>query len=226
MCRSNTKFNSGCGWPAFYDNLPDTVDRHTDVSMGMKRVEITCRNCGGHLGHVFEGEVRPLLHSKVIQKGSIRADISQQLHSLQSARGYFHAHRLVSGQMHSLADCASGTVHSRPDCMHAQCHSFQGARQGLQKLGASALRRLDAEGAWPPADAQFTGSFMESSACFLLSFGWQEWRVQALGDLTGLSKPHASAWPALVWHAVGKQVRGDSMQQHTSRMPHGFDAFL
>ncbi|KAK9855126.1 hypothetical protein WJX84_006829 [Apatococcus fuscideae] len=53
---SNTKFSSGCGWPAFYDNLPDTVDRHTDMTMGMKRVEITCKNCGGHLGHVFEGE--------------------------------------------------------------------------------------------------------------------------------------------------------------------------
>ena len=53
---SNTKFNSGCGWPAFYDELPGTVDRHVDMSMGMKRVEITCTNCGGHLGHVFEGE--------------------------------------------------------------------------------------------------------------------------------------------------------------------------
>lgn len=46
------KFDSGCGWPAFYDNVPDTVERHEDVSMGMRRVEITCKNCGGHLGHV------------------------------------------------------------------------------------------------------------------------------------------------------------------------------
>lgn len=53
---SSTKFNSGCGWPAFYDELPGTVERHEDVSMGMRRVEITCANCGGHLGHVFEGE--------------------------------------------------------------------------------------------------------------------------------------------------------------------------
>ncbi len=56
-CRSETKFNSGCGWPAFYAEIPGTVDRHEDVSFGMKRVEITCSNCGGHLGHVFEGEV-------------------------------------------------------------------------------------------------------------------------------------------------------------------------
>lgn len=51
-CSADTKFSSGCGWPSFYDNLPDTVERHDDSSMGMTRTEITCKNCGGHLGHV------------------------------------------------------------------------------------------------------------------------------------------------------------------------------
>ncbi|KAI7845205.1 hypothetical protein COHA_001249 [Chlorella ohadii] len=56
---AETKFNSGCGWPAFYDFIPGSVDRHEDNSFGMRRVEITCSNCGGHLGHVFEGEGFP-----------------------------------------------------------------------------------------------------------------------------------------------------------------------
>ena len=52
---SNAKFDSRCGWPSFYDSLKkDAVEEHADFSHGMKRVEITCAHCGGHLGHVFE----------------------------------------------------------------------------------------------------------------------------------------------------------------------------
>ena len=44
------------GWPSFDSEIDGAVARHEDVSHGMVRVEITCKNCDGHLGHVFEGE--------------------------------------------------------------------------------------------------------------------------------------------------------------------------
>ncbi|KAI7730405.1 hypothetical protein M8C21_025350 [Ambrosia artemisiifolia] len=54
LYKSTAKFNSGCGWPAFFEGLPGAINRNADPD-GM-RVEITCAACGGHLGHVFKGE--------------------------------------------------------------------------------------------------------------------------------------------------------------------------
>ncbi len=51
---SGTKFESGSGWPSFYRALDEgAIEEHEDKSFGMRRTEITCARCGGHLGHVF-----------------------------------------------------------------------------------------------------------------------------------------------------------------------------
>jgi peptide-methionine (R)-S-oxide reductase len=52
---ADAQFDSGSGWPSFVKPLdPERVELHEDRSLGMRRVEVTCRRCGGHLGHVFD----------------------------------------------------------------------------------------------------------------------------------------------------------------------------
>ncbi len=54
LFKSGTKFDSGCGWPSFYESVrPDAVQLLEDNTLGMQRTEVRCANCGSHLGHVF-----------------------------------------------------------------------------------------------------------------------------------------------------------------------------
>ena len=53
LFESGAKYRSGCGWPAFYEALPESVEETKDNTFGMNRIEITCSKCESHLGHVF-----------------------------------------------------------------------------------------------------------------------------------------------------------------------------
>ena len=56
---SQTKFDSGTGWPSFWDHLPDAIETKTDFKLIVPRTEYHCRRCGGHQGHVFNDGPRP-----------------------------------------------------------------------------------------------------------------------------------------------------------------------
>ncbi|PVV00540.1 hypothetical protein BB560_005073 [Smittium megazygosporum] len=56
LYKATSKFHSHCGWPSFFEALPGAITLRPDDSLFMKRTEIVCTNCGGHLGHLFENE--------------------------------------------------------------------------------------------------------------------------------------------------------------------------
>jgi peptide-methionine (R)-S-oxide reductase len=70
---SDTKYESGSGWPSFWDAISkDQVELHNDTSAGMRRIEVTCAQCGGHLGHLFPDGPNPTGQRYCINSGALK----------------------------------------------------------------------------------------------------------------------------------------------------------
>jgi peptide-methionine (R)-S-oxide reductase len=85
LFRSETKYNSGSGWPSFFDVFkPESVDLITDKSHGMIRVEVFCSRCGGHLGHVFDDGPQPTGMRYCINSASLTFEARKESNDLAS----------------------------------------------------------------------------------------------------------------------------------------------
>lgn len=78
LFKSDAKFDAGCGWPSFYEAIDKSkIEEKDDFTLGMHRVEVLCKKCGGHLGHIFPDGPKPTGQRYCINSVSIKFEKSK-----------------------------------------------------------------------------------------------------------------------------------------------------